>query len=216
MRKAAILFLIVLLSGCASATAIKKQATPPVYGSAKSVISNDKQSIDDAIRTAEIYLNAEKNSDFGAFSSVTPHTGMNVVFEWVYVNKSPIMIETAQVSGIKSHLMLFFESNGRAKTTKQYSGNYLAEIKAQAALADEIEKGGYPALGNLLKKGHWNAIISDDLVNATDYKLSSFNYIANVKSQSRAGTVLQKRETLQLFKMEIDGKQSSWKVLFKN
>jgi hypothetical protein len=217
MRKAAVLFLLIaLVTGCSSAPTIKKQATPPVYGSAKSDISSDKQSIDDAIHIAETYLNAEKNSDFGAFSSVTPHTSMNVVFEWSYVNKSSIYNESAQISGIKSHLMLFFEYGGKEKTMKQYSDGYMAAIKARASLADEIEKGGYPVLGNLLKKGHWNAIISDDIVNATNYKLSSFDYIANVKSQSRAGTVLQKRETLQLFKMEIDGKQGSWKVLFKN
>ena len=217
MRKAAVLFLLIaLVFGCSPSQNIKKQATSPVYGSAKSDVSNDNQSITDAVRIAEIYLNAEKNSDFGAFSSVTPHASMTVVFEWAYVNKTPIFSETSDISGIKSHLTLFFEADRRAKMAQQYSKNYLTEIKAQAALADEIEKGGYPALGNLLKKGHWDAIISNYIVNANNYKLSWFDYIANIKSQSRAGTVLQKRITLQLFKMELDGKDGAWKVLFKN
>lgn len=221
------LILIFVIAGCASPQISKNTTSQPIYDTAKSSISNDKQSIEDVMRVAETYLNAQKNSDLGLFQTVTPYTEMDVVFDWTNVDKSTIFVETAQVDSIRSNLKLFLEShksyNIRNFLAQMKSsggnvdfGKYSAEIKKQNALANDIEKGGSSLLGALLKQGYWEVIIPDDIVNANHYTLSSFDYIADVKSQSKEGKVLLQRETLKLFKMNIDGKDSGWKVIYKD
>ena len=59
-------------------------------------------------------------------------------------------------------------------------------------------------------------MIPESIADATEYTLMEFDYIANIKAQSRAGTELRKRQTLNLFRTIVDGKDTGWKVLFKN
>jgi len=69
-------------------------------------------------------------------------------------------------------------------------------------------------LGNLLKKGYWSTIIPINFAEMNRYRLMNLKYIADVKVQSKVGTVLQKRTTLHLYRIQADGNDSGWKVFF--
>ena len=89
-----------------------------------------------------------------------------------------------------------------------------SELVAAATYATHIEKNGRPMLGNLLKKGYWSTIIPSNFPDMDGYRLMTLKYIADVKVQSKGGTVLQKRTTLHLYRMQADSNDSGWKVLF--
>lgn len=212
---------VFIAAGCATAQTTKALHVPPTQGAARSEISSDKQLIDEAVSVAEKYWNAQKSSDAALFREVTPHESMKVVFDWSYVNKSDVFIEDALITGIKYHLQQFMIHHDKYEATR--SAPYdpfttgkasLAAISAADVYAESIEKGGYPMLGDLLRKGYWNTIIPKNLPDMTKYRLMKFNYITDVKVQSKGGTVLQKRATLMVYRMQCDGNDSGWKVLF--
>lgn len=204
----------VLTGGCAMDESTRITSIPPVQGAAHSDISIDRQLIDEAIIVAEKYWNAQKTSDVVLFRSVTPHESMRIVFDWSYVNKTDILVEYAPINGIKYHIREFMLHYNKYKSLPQYTYASLAELKIATPYANSIEKGGYPMLGNLIKKAYWEIILPHNFADLTSYKLMNFTYIADVKLQSRGGVVLQKRITLDLYRMEADSYDSGWKVLF--
>jgi len=187
---------------------------PPVQGTARSEVIADNQIADAAVKAAETYWNAQKTADSALFRSVTPHGSMNVIFDWSYVNKSDVVVESAPLSGIKTHILQFNEHNRKYDFLPKYTDASLSELKAAAAYADSMEKGGYTMLGSLLKKEYWEAIVPNNLADLGSYRLMNMKYIADVKAQSKGGTVLQKRVILQLYRMQADTNDSGWKVLF--
>ena len=206
----------VLTGGCAMTESTRITSIPPVQNAARSEISNDRQLIDEAIVAVEKYWNAQKTSDVVLFRSVTPHEYMKVVFDWSYVNKTDILVESASLSGIKYHIREFMLHHNKYSSLPKYTDASLAELKTATPYADSIENGGYPMLGHLLKTAYGVTILPYDFTDQTSYKLMNFNYIADVKLQSTGGAVLQKRVTLQLYRMQVDSNDSGWKVLFSN
>ena len=207
--------LISLASGCAASSGPTQ--VPPVEGTARTEILTDAQITEAAIKAAETYLNAQKTSDAALFHSVSPHESMSVIFDWAYVNKSDIVVESAPLAGIKGQLMAFSEHYGKYTTLSklsEYSDGPSRELELAARYADRMEKGGYPMLGNLLQKGYWQAIIPSNLAELDAYRLLNMHYVADVKGQSVRGTVLQKRVTLDLYRMQAADKDSGWKILF--
>ena len=105
--------IILAISGCAPAQNSNRYSKAPTiqppYGRANLGTTTDRQLIDEAIRVAVTYLDAEKNSDAALFGTVTPHTSMTVVFDWTYVNNSGVSIEKASISGLKVQLQGFLE-----------------------------------------------------------------------------------------------------------
>jgi len=203
----------ILLLSCAFLTggcAMTEYNIPPVQGAAYSDISTDRQLIDEAIIVAEKYWNAQKTSNVELFRSVTPHT-MSVVFDWSYVNKTDILAESASLSGINYHLREFMLHYNKYK-----SDDSSVELGIATDYADSIEKGGYPMLGHLLKRAYWVTILPHNLPDLSSYKLMIFKYTADVKLQSVGGFVLQKRVTLDLYRMHADSYDSAWKVLFRS
>jgi hypothetical protein len=172
------------------------------------------QILKDGVKTAETYWNAQKVSDAVLFRSVTPHESMNVVFEWSYVNKSDVLVEEAPVASIKSDIQNFFEHHKKYDNMPKYTEASITELEAAATYATRIEKGCCPMLGNLLKKGYWSTIIPSNFSDMNGYRLMTLKYIADVKVQSKEGTVLQKRTTLHLYRMQADSNDSGWKVFF--
>jgi hypothetical protein len=206
----------VLTGGCAMTESKKITSIPSVEGAADSDIFTDRQLIDEAIIAAEKYWNAQKTSDVVLFRSVTPHESMRVVFDWWYVNKTDIVVESAPISGIKYHIREFMLHHNTYNSLPQYTDASLAELEIATAYADSIEKGGYPMLGNLLKKAYWEIILPHNFADLSSYKLMNFQYTADVKLQSIGGVVLQKRVTLRLYRMQADSYDSGWKVLFRS
>ncbi len=96
----------------------------------------------------------------------------------------------------------------------KYTTGSIKELELAAAYADRIEKGGYPSLGNLMKKAYWNAVIPPNFPDGDNYKLMRMQYISDVQAQSRAGLPLRKRTTLELYRMQAGSYDSGWKVLF--
>ena len=76
--------------------------------------------------------------------------------------------------------------------------------------------GGIQCLVIFSKRAYGVIILPYDFSDVTSYKLMNFKYIADVKLQSRGGVVLQKRVTLDLYRMEADSYDSGWKVLFSS
>lgn len=187
---------------------------PPVQGVANSEVIRDHQLIAAAVKTAKTYWNAQKIADRALFHSVTPHSSMNVIFDWSYVNKSDVLVESAPLSGIKAHILQFNAHHRKYDSLPEYTDASLNELKAAAAFADSMERGGYPMLGHLLKTGYWKTIIPNNLADSTSYSLMKMEYITDVKAQSKGGMVLQKRVTLELYRMQADTNDSGWKVLF--
>jgi hypothetical protein len=181
---------------------------------ANSQINSDSQIVKDGIKAAETYWNAQKISDDVLFHSVTPQESMNVVFDWSYVNKSDVLVEESPIPNIKSDLQNFFEHHKKYENMPEYSKASIAELKAAAVYATNMEKGGYPILGDLLKKSYWSTIIPINFTELNKYRLMTLKYIADVKVQSRGGAVLQKRATLHLYRMQVDSNDSGWKVFF--
>ena len=207
---------IVLITGCASTpstNAPSMLSVPPVEGTATSEILTDEKLTREAIAVAEKYWNAQKKADATLFRSVTPHESMNVVFDWSYVNKANILLEHAPTIGIKQHIQQFLEHHRRYKSLPSPSTTSMAEIKAASIYAGAIAMK-YPMLGDLLTKAYWDSIIPANFQDYSSYKLMNFRYVADVKAQSRAGTILQKRATLLLYRMVADNQDSGWKVLF--
>lgn len=208
------IFIFLFINACATTGPSKLPQVPPVYGTAIRAFSNDQNLAAEAIKVSEIYWNAQKNSDGRLFRSVTPHESMHVVFDWTYNNKSDVVVESAQIMGIQNHLLKFKDHHEQYAALPKYSQGSIRELEAASQYADRIEKGGYPMLGNLMKKAYWDAIIPINFSDLSDYKLMNIKYIADVKAQSRGGLVLQKRVTLDLYRMQADGFDSGWKVLF--
>mgnify|MGYP001469470559 CR=1 FL=1 len=181
---------------------------------ANSQINSDSQIVKDGIKTAETYWNAQKISDEVLFHSVTPHESMNIVFDWSYVNKSNVLVEESSIPNIKSDLLNFFEHHKKYVNMPKYSKASIAELEAAAVYATNVEKGGYPMLGNLLKKSYWSTIIPINFTELNKYRLMTLKYIADVKVQSKGGAVLQKRAILHLYRMQADSNDSGWKVFF--
>jgi len=209
--------IVPLVVGCVPRGGIgsfSARQVPPVQGTARSEVIADKQIAGAAVKAAETYLNAQKKADRDLFRSVTPHEFMNVIFDWSYVNKSDIVVESAPLAGIKTHIIQFNEHYRKYDSLPKYTDASLRELKVAAAYADSMEKGGYPMLGSLLKKGYWRAIVPNNLAGLGSYRLMNMKYIADVKVQSKGGAVLQKRVTLQLYRMQADTNDSGWKVLF--
>jgi hypothetical protein len=187
---------------------------PPVEGTARTEILTDDQITEAAIKAAETYLNAQKTSDAALFHSVSPHESMSVIFDWAYVNKSDIVVESAPLAGIKSQLIAFNEHYRKYTALSKHSDVSSRELEFAARYADRMEKGGYPMLGNLLQKGYWEAIIPSNLDELDAYRLLNMHYIADVKGQSVRGAVLQKRVTLDLYRMQAANNDSGWKILY--
>lgn len=175
---------------------------------------SDEQILKDGIKTAETYWNAQKVSDEVLFHSVTQHESMNVVFDWSYVNKSDVLVEEAPIASIKSDLRNFFEHRKKYDNMPKYAKTSIAELEAAASYATKIEKSGHPMLGDLLKRSYWSTIIPRNFTDMIKYRLMTLKYIADVKVQSKGGTVLQKRTTLRLYRMQADSIDSAWKVFF--
>ncbi|MBW2004535.1 MAG: hypothetical protein JRI72_07950 [Deltaproteobacteria bacterium] len=203
-----ILFLVCLVCLNACATARSIPTIPAVHGTATFGTSDDESLLMAAASVAETYWNAQKTSDPVSFRSVTPQQSMKVVFDWSFVNKSNILVEEATISNIKSHLQQFMFHHDQYRLKKSH-----AEITTASAYAKSIESR-YPMLGNLLQKGYWDAVIPRNIYDFGNYKLMKCNYVADVKLQSRAGRMLQKRTTLILYRMLADKRDSGWKVLF--
>jgi len=214
-RLTALLLSIVLLGACTPPrSSFRPQQMPPVQGAAHRVVSNERDLIETAVKVAESYWNAQKNADDAMFRSVTPHESMKVIFDWAYINKSNVIVESAAIAGIKAHLLKFNEHHGRYNRSNFRDASRRPELEAATAYATSIERGGYPLLGSLLKKGYWEAVIPATLADFGNYKLMNMQYIADIKAQSRAGLALQKRVTLDIYRMQADSFDSGWKVLF--
>lgn len=170
--------------------------------------------LNDGVKTAETYWNAQKVSDAILFHSVTPYESMNIVFEWSYINKTDVLVEEASVESIKSDIQQFLEHHKKYDNTPKYTKDSISELKAIIAYATRIKENGHPILGNLLMKGYWSTVVPSNFLNMQSYKLMTLQYIADVKVQSKAGGVLQKRTTLHLYRMQADSHDSDWKVLF--
>jgi len=208
------LFIVSFISACATTGPSRQPQIQSVQGTALTTISNDARLTDEAVKVSETYLNAQKNADSELFRSVTPHESMNIIFDWSYINKSKVTIESAPLLGIKDHVLKFNEHQNKYHSMPKYSRASIGELEAAASYADSIEKGGYPMLGNLMKKGYWEAVIPTTLADRSNYKLMNIEYIADIKAQSRGGLSLQKRVTLVLYRMQDDSYDSGWKVLF--
>ncbi|KFO68008.1 hypothetical protein ER57_07020 [Smithella sp. SCADC] len=208
------LFIVSFISACATTGSSRQPQIPSVQGAALTTVSNDARLTDEAVKVSETYLNAQKNADRELFRSVTPHESMNIIFDWSYINKSKVTIESAALLGIKDHVLKFNEHQNNYHSMPKYSRASIGELEAAASYADSIEKGGYPMLGNLMKKGYWEAVIPTTLAGLSNYKLMNMEYIADIKAQSRGGLSLQKRVTLVLYRMQADSYDSGWKVLF--
>lgn len=170
--------------------------------------------LNDGVNTAETFWNAQKVSDAILFHSVTPYESMNIVFEWSYINKTDVLVEEASVEGIKSDIQQFLEHHKKYDNTPKYTKDSISELKAIIAYATRIKEKGHPILGNLLMKGYWSTVVPSNFLNMQSYKLMTLQYIADVKVQSKAGGVLQKRTTLHLYRMQAGSHDSDWKVLF--
>lgn len=190
------------------------QQAPLVQGDARREIVSDRETTDAAVKAAETYWNAQKTADSALFRTVTPHESMNVIFEWSFVNKSEVVCESGQVAGIKYHLDKFNVHQNNYRTMPKYTKASIRELEAAAAYAKAIENGGYQMLGSLMQKGYWDAVIPTGWDNIAVYKLMNMQHIADVKAQSKRGSVLQKRVTLQLYRMQTAEGDSGWKVLF--
>lgn len=202
------LFIASFISACATTGSSRQPQIPPVQGAALTVVSSDIGLADEAAKVSETYWNAQKNADSALFRSVTPHESMNIIFDWSYINKSEVIIESAPMSGIKGHILKFNEHHNKYNAMPKYSKASIGELEAAAVYADGIEKGGYPMLGNLMRKGHQEAVIPTNLADLSNYKLMNMKYIADVKAQSNRGLVLQKRVTLVLYRMQTDSYDS--------
>ena len=208
------LFIVSFISACATTGPSRQSQIPSVQGAALTIVSNDARLADEAVKVSETYLNAQKNADHELFRSVTPHESMNIIFDWSYINKSKVTIESAPLLGIKDHVLKFNEHQNKYHSMPKYSRASIGELEAAASYADSIERGGYPMLGNLMKKGYWEAVIPTTIADRSNYKLMNMEYIADIKAQSRGGLSLQKRVTLVLYRMQADSYESGWKVLF--
>ncbi len=177
-------------------------------------IQSDSQILKDAIKAAETYWDAQKVSDEVLFHSVTPQQRMNIVFEWSYVNRSDVLEEEAPIESIKSDFQSFLEHHKKIDYMSTWNDDVLSELKSADAYATNIEKAGFPMLGNLLKKAFWSTIIPSKFADMDRYKLMSLKYIADVKAQGKGANVIQKRTTLHLYRMQADDHDSGWKVFF--
>lgn len=198
------------------------QLATPTGASSQGTIS-DEMELEQAKAVAERYWDAQKRSDSTLFKAITPHETMSVVLDWALVTQSNIDYEEASIEPIKNHLQQIILHNNRYIAIQDNTSDLNASIKASEQRVKELEaiakyaksiEPNYPTLGWLLQKGYWDSVVPDHIVNSSQYRLMHYTLVADVKFQSRAGTMLHKRTHTELYRMKSDNYDSGWKVLF--
>lgn len=205
--------MFLIISCVPACSTVRTQPIKTPEGFASDGTLEDEQAINEAKAVAEIYWNAQKKSDSQVFSSVTPHPLMTVVFDWSFVNQSGIYFEEASIDKIKEHLKQCLFYWNKYETSPDLSNEASSNLGIASNYAKKIEIR-YPMIGNLLQRAYWRAVIPPNIDELTNYRLMRYNFTADVKLQSRAGTLLLKRKNTELYRMVADNFDSGWKVLF--
>jgi len=183
----------------------------------------DARTIAAARVVAETYWKAQKTSDLELFRSVTPHESMNVVFGWSFVRESAVRLEEGEIAPIRDDLRQSIALSKQAKESSSVSFRDAGHLEALQKAAEDSKKAAeyarriavrYPILGDFLQKSYWDSITPDTFVESKSYTLMTYEYIADVEFQSKAGTTLKRRVHTLLRRLIVGSYDSGWKVFF--
>lgn len=171
--------------------------------------------------TAENYWKAQKTSDLELFRSVTPHDDMNIVFGWTFVRESAIQREDGDIAAIRDDLREVLSLNKQAMALPRFSFRETKEMtKTRSAFTHKADehaskiKATNPILGELFKQSFSESITPASFAESDRYSLMTYDYMADVEFQSKAGTTLKKRVTAKLRRLIVGKHDSGWKVFF--